>query len=146
MIASLFGAVMVMYGSWSGPDVIYAAPPAPPEEIVIGIAKPETEEEKIKRLIRETFPEDPETALAIARAESRLKTDAVNPERHRGCHGSIGLMQIACVHHKENPEALKNIELNLQIARRVYDASVEESGDGWLPWGAYTNGSYLQHI
>lgn len=49
-------------------------------------------------------------------------------------------MQIACVHHLEDPSALYDVEFNLQVARRVYDDR------GWLPWGAYTDGGYKRHL
>lgn len=80
-------------------------------------------------MIRETFPEDPDTAVAIAKAESSMDTNAVNPEAHNGCTGSIGLMQIACVNYTGNKEDLKDPALNLKIARSLYER------DGWRPWG-----------
>lgn len=55
-------------------------------------------------------------------------------------------MQIACVHHKENPQDLFNVELNLQMARKIYDDSKKRKGDGWMPWGAYTDGGYKNYL
>jgi hypothetical protein len=49
-------------------------------------------------------------------------------------------MQIACVHHKENPEALFDVEFNLQIAQQIYNER------GWQPWGAYTDQRYKQYL
>lgn len=49
-------------------------------------------------------------------------------------------MQIACVHHMENPEALFDPEFNLAMAKKIHQDS------GWYPWGAYTNGSYKNHL
>ena len=71
--------------------------------------------------------------------ESQLNPRAYNPEAHRGCNGSYGIMQIACVHVSDT-ERLYDPEYNLQVARRIYDA------EGWRPWGAYTDGSYLRYI
>jgi soluble lytic murein transglycosylase-like protein len=89
-------------------------------------------EEKVLTLeerIAQVFVEDPETAIAVAKAESQLKPHAYNPEWHRGCQGSIGLMQIACLHHKENPEALYDVDFNLKKAHEIYRKQ------GWKPWG-----------
>lgn len=97
-------------------------------------------------MIRETFPETPNTAVAVAKGESMLNTDAYNPEKHYDrngnylCSGSYGLMQIACVHMIENPEALFDLETNLETARKIYEAS------DWQPWGAYTSGRYEKHL
>ena len=71
--------------------------------------------------------------------ESELNPQAYNPEGHRGCNGSYGIMQIACL-HVSNPEKLFNVEYNIKVARRIYEA------EGWRPWGAYTDGSYLRYL
>jgi len=86
-----------------------------------------------------TFPEDAELMLAIAKAESHLNPDAYNPEFHRGCQGSIGLFQIACV-HTDNPDDLFDIDYNLQVAREIYER------EGVQPWGAYTDRRYLAFL
>lgn len=93
----------------------------------------------IERLIRETFPEAPEVAVAIAKAESGLVANAYNPEAHRGCNGSVGVFQVACVHVKDK-ESLKDVETNIKKAREIY------LREGFRPWGAYTNGSYKRHL
>ena len=108
----------------------------PPEVPVVEFTRrPKTIEEKIIA----TFPEQPELMLAIAKAESNLNPEAYNPEGHRGCRGSIGLLQVACL-HTDNPDKLFDIDYNLAKAREIYDR------DGLTPWGAYTNGSYLAHM
>lgn len=99
----------------------------------------------LKAEIRKTFPNDPVTAVAVAGGESGYNPRAYNPEWHykngkKVCQGSYGLMQIGCVHHMENPEALYDVEFNLQVAKRVH------SKRGWLPWGAYTDGRYEQYL
>ena len=93
----------------------------------------------IEEKIIATFPEQPELMLAIAKAESNLNPEAYNPEGHRGCRGSIGLMQIACL-HTDDPEKLFDVDYNLAKAREIYDR------DGLTPWGVYTNGSYLAYL
>ena len=93
----------------------------------------------LKEKIVATFPEEPELMLAIARAESNLNPRAYNPEGHRGCNGSYGVMQIACL-HVDNPEMLFDEDYNLEVARKIYDR------DGLTPWGVYTSGKYLAYM
>ena len=110
--------------------VVYAQAEEAPRVILIGTT---TKEKTVEEKIRATFPEEPEIAVAVAKAESQLNATAVNPERHKNCSGSIGLMQIACI-HVENPETLKDIDTNLQVARKIYDRQ------GWKPWGVCKDG------
>lgn len=71
---------------------------------------------------------------------------AYNPEWHydkhgnKICQGSYGVMQIACVHYRENPSKLYDPEFNLQMARKIYNER------GWRPWGAYTDGGYKKFL
>ncbi len=55
-------------------------------------------------------------------------------------------MQVACVHHMENPDALFNVEFNLAVAHTIYKDSESRRGNGWLPWGAYTDGGYKNYL
>ena len=71
-------------------------------------------EEIIERELGEVF-------VDIARAESGLDPNAYNPERHRGCKGSWGLFQIACLHYEGNPKDLFDVELNIKLAKEVYE-------------------------
>lgn len=104
--------------------------------------------ERIEQEVRSTFPETPNTAVAVAKSESgkALLPTAYNPEWHydrngnKVCQGSYGVMQIACVHMKHNPEALYDVETNLEVARKIYES------EGWAPWGGYTSGSWKNHI
>lgn len=114
------------------------------------------DQSNIRSLIRKTFPQEPNVAIAVATGESGgrngLKVNAYNPEWHydsqgnKLCQGSYGLMQIACVHHMEDPQALYDPEFNLQVAKRVHEDALANRGDGWLPWGAYTNQKYKQYL
>ena len=97
------------------------------------------DEAGIERLIRETFPETPNTAVAIAKAESGLNPKAYNPESHEWCNGSIGIFQMACVHARKG-EKLTDVETNIKRARELYLA------EGWDPWGAYTDGRWKQFL
>lgn len=95
--------------------------------------------DEIEKLVRETFPEESDLAVAIAMGESQLNARAYNPEAHNGCRGSYGVMQIACL-HVDDPQQLFNPVYNLKVARRIYDS------EGWRPWGAYTDLSYRSYI
>lgn len=76
-------------------------------------------------------------AMAVMKAESGCNPNAANHNDHHGqCVGSFGLMQLACL-HTDNP---RNPSENIRVAYQIY------SRQGWQPWGAYTNGSYLQHL
>ena len=73
---------------------------------------------QIENLIREMFPECPDTMIAIAKAESKLKADAVNVNRNgtKDC----GIFQINEIHGYDC-EWLKIPENNLKAGRAVYD-------------------------
>lgn len=96
--------------------------------------------------IRKTFTQDPVVAVAVAQAESKLNPRAYNPEWHydrqgnKVCQGSYGIMQVACVHYMQNPEALFDVEFNLAMARKIYNES------RWQPWGAHSDGRYLAYM
>lgn len=71
-------------------------------------------------------------------AESHASSTVVNWEQHRGCKGSAGLFQVACIH--DDIEKLKDPYYNID---RAYDIWQES---GWEPWGAYTQGTYKKHL
>jgi hypothetical protein len=100
----------------------------------------------IESLIRRTFVEEPNTAVAIAKAESELNTNAFNGEAHIGCNGSIGVFQIACVHNRKDPQALRDVEFNIKKARAIYLETKARTGNGWTQWGAYTDGRWKQYL
>lgn len=122
-----------------------------PVEVMIEVV---TTLEGREQRIREVFYEEPNTAVAVAKGESGhlLKVDAYNPEPHRDrngnviCYGSAGVMQIGCVHNNGDTEELKDFEFNLKLARAIYDDSKARKGNGWIPWGAYTDGGYKRHL
>lgn len=77
-------------------------------------------------------------ARAIAMAESHGSSTDVNPEWHKGCQGSIGLFQMACIH--ADSEKLKDPAFNTKVAYELWKEQ------GWSPWGAYQNGSYKDFL
>jgi hypothetical protein len=96
---------------------------------------------RVEKLIRKYFPNDYATALAVAKAESGLRSTATNwNDSHRGCTGSFGIFQIGCL-HESNPEVLYDVEYNIKRAKEIHDAA-----GSWQPWGAYTNKTYLAYM
>ena len=81
---------------------------------------------------------DIDIAYAIMMAESRGDKNVVNPEAHRGCKGSSGLFQVACVH--DDVEKLKDARYNISKAYEIYQES------GWKPWGAYSSKSFQKFL
>ena len=98
------------------------------------------------------FPESEiSTAVAVAMGESGGKIDAYNG---KGNDDSYGLMQINMIDKpgyqlgterrgkfglKSNSE-LNDPQTNMNAAYQIW------KGSGWKAWGAYTNGSYQDHL
>ena len=77
--------------------------------------------------------------MAESSVNGVLNPKALNAQdSHKGCKGSYGIFQIGCL-HESDPSVLYDVEYNIKRARELYDA------DGWAPWGAFTNGSYLAY-
>lgn len=87
-------------------------------------------EDRIKEKIKDTFPEDPQTAIAIAKCESRFNPMAYNDQSDDG-----GVFQINQVHlpRLEQLELDRfDVEDNITFARMLYEER------GWKPWVCYT--------
>ncbi len=76
---------------------------------------------------------DIDTAYGVLMCESKGNPEAINwNDKHKGCDGSFGLFQIACVHlenygienYTELFDAEKNIEISYDLWRK----------NGWSPW------------
>lgn len=108
---------------------------------------------EVENKILAYFKDDYQTAKAVFTAESKLdqyaqgwncryngKSAACKPE-DRGNAWSVdcGLAQIN-VAGKTCPKELFDIDENLKVARKKYDARK------WQPWCAYSNGSYLAYL
>lgn len=91
---------------------------------------------------------DVNVMTAIAEAESGCvsKSNLSRAETHKGydgsviCVGSYGVLQVGCVHHQQNPEALNDVALNVQVAHKVWQ------NQGYKAWTMYTNGRYLRFL
>lgn len=98
-----------------------------PRMILIGTTTPE---QTIEQKIRQTFPEDAETALKIAKCESSLKPSAINNRNKNGTTDG-GIFQINSVHDKRlNELGLDkfNADDNIKFARLLWEEQ------GWHPW------------
>lgn len=113
-----------------------------------------TSEVEVK--IRAAFPEDPDTAVAVAKGESGLDKYAIGYNCHYwnngvrystsckkediGKHWSVdcGVWQINVV-SKSCPDNLFDPEENTKIAKDMW------SKRGWQPWVAWKNKQYLNH-
>lgn len=93
-------------------------------------------ENSIEEIISRMFPEDPKTALAIAKAESGMRADAKNINRNGS--NDVGIFQINSIHGHSIEERLDPIE-NIRMAREIYERR------GWEAWSAYNNQKYLQY-
>ena len=86
------------------------------------------------RLIHETFPESPRTALAVAECESSLRMVQSNHIQPYGREESFGVFQVHARAWEEDAKQLgldykNDVRDNIAMARYVY----EQSG-----WGAWT--------
>lgn len=131
---------------YNGSDLVHHAEAATTTEEV----KPEPQKVRIKvnyskegieRLIRETFPEDPETAVKIAKCESGLDVDIQS--RHQLSYGqerSFGVFQIHAPDWHTTAVRLGYEEYktdaadNIAMARYIYD----NAGKRWRDWSCYT--------
>lgn len=88
------------------------------------IKTPVTVEEKIRAM----FPEDQDRAVAIAKCESGMRPEAFNGKNRNGSWDA-GVFQVNSV-HKYSKEYLFNVDNNLKVARKLYEAR----GNTWGAW------------
>lgn len=109
---------MILLGSIQADTIVYAQEPEEREVVQIEVRYTE---ERIIEKIRETFPEDPDRAVAIAKCESGFNPKAISPTNDHG------LMQINKTVHTVEGD-IYDVETNLKFARKLYDER------GWQPW------------
>lgn len=108
--------------------------------------------DRIKQEIRDMFPEDPETAVAIGICESQLKMVRAQAILDYGREESYGVMQVhARVHHQTAldyglTEYKTDIKQNIQMARIVSDGAVSNGLHMYQPWTCYTSGEYKKYL
>lgn len=144
MIGGFFSTIVYEeYKEWSKPLYAFVeetevVETVQPKEVKLQVVIDWTDE-RIEQEIRNVFIDDPDVAVAVAWAESQLNKNALNPEKHRGCSGSRGIFQIACV-HGDKPDDLFDVQYNIKKAYEIYKSQ------GWQPWGAYTDGNYKKYL
>jgi hypothetical protein len=77
--------------------------------------------DEVITLLQQYFPDNWQTMYEIAKKESDLDPMAYNPESHKSCAGSFGILQVGCSNYSGNPKDLFDPETNIRIARQVYD-------------------------
>ncbi len=107
--------------------------------VLVSQKEEELEGKEYYRHLIEQYNWNTDVAWAVMREESNFNPNAVNTEGHRGCNGSYGLMQIACVHFGKygiNWDNWDNPEVNIHAAYLIW------KDQGWKPWGVchYQNG------
>jgi len=104
--------------------------------------------ERIEKEIRATFPEAPNTAVAIAKAEGGLVKERQSDHYRNGvrepsfCAFQIHepswmkeAKRLGYGDYKTNPASC------IKMARLIYD-----NAGGWTDWSVYKNGSYKRHL
>lgn len=82
---------------------------------------------------------DCKTAIAVAKAESGMRCNATNTNKNNSVDS--GIYQINSIHKaKYQGKDIFDCEVNIEIAYQIYKAQ------GWNPWVAYLNKSYLKHL
>ena len=119
----------IVYQNMSKPYVYaseYEEEVVEPKEVLIG-TKIDWTRERIIKEIRDTFPEDPDTAVAIAKCESGLNPNAVGPTDDHG------IFQLHAPSHGLEDIDVYDPKENIAFARKLYDERK------WLPWVCYTH-------
>jgi len=84
---------------------------------------------------------DCKTALAVAKAESGIREDAININNNNTI--DYGVFQINTVHFKKPGCSMKDLviaEKNVDCAYSIWKTQ------GWSPWVAFNSGSFKSHL
>lgn len=104
-----------------------------------GLPKPETPLEEY--IFDKWGPVDGKIAIAIARAESGMREEAINVNKDLSI--DIGIFQINSVHWKKegcSPKELFDAYKNVDCAYKIWQSS------GWSAWTVAKNGSFLKFL
>lgn len=149
IIATLLGGILVdikiaeAYEYTEVETITVVVPPKKEVRIEVVYSK-----EGIERLIRETFPEAPNTAVAIAKCESGLDADIQS--HHTLSYGreqSYGVFQIHAKDHDRTATRLgfgdykTQVEDNVNMARHLFDAR-----GSFKDWTCYKTGEYKKFL
>ena len=108
------------------------------------VQSPSSIEEKILKAWEGTG--EGHIAVAVAKSESGLRTDAVGDIPLEYWHEgkkighSCGIFQIRVLPGRPNCETLKDADENIEFARKLYDKS------GFYPWSNWKNQRYLKYL
>jgi hypothetical protein len=106
------------------------------------IPHPQDLQTDVEKYIYEVFGiEDYKVAIAIAKAESGLREDAININSNNTI--DVGIFQINQIHFKKDGCSLKEVSTmqgNIDCAKQLYDSS------GWNPWVAFKNGAFTAKL
>lgn len=104
-------------------------------------------EEKIRNRFAKWGQHVQDTAVAIAKAESGLRADAVGDGHITFWENGVlkgmscGVFQIRVIGNRPDCETLKNPDFNIEYAAGMYEAQGHFGA-----WSAFTNSSYLRHL
>jgi hypothetical protein len=111
-------------------------------KVINAIPNPVDLKTDTEKYIYEKFGlQDYKVAIAVARAESGLREDAININSNNTI--DVGIFQINQVHFKKEGCSLKELATykgNIDCAYKIFQAS------GWNPWVAFTNGSFINKL
>ena len=116
---------------------------APIEEEVIQVPQEEeiVQEKPILSLedkICDTFPDNCDLMIAIAKAESGLDPNTP-PNGNNNGSTDTGIFRINSI-HGYSQEYLTDVDNNIAVAREIFDTQ------GITAWVAYNNGTYKRHL
>lgn len=113
------------------------APTSPVE--AVSVANPMMTRDDIISYIK-TKDWDGDTAVAIMLAESSASTTDVNwNDHHKGCDGSAGLFQVACIHAPVTE--MQKPRQNIDEAFLIY-----ESKGNFDDWSTFKSGAYRKFL